>query len=86
METHTMRTPISLLAAAAISLSMAGVAEAATYVGTVGPDRTITLTRRGATKAFQGDVTWTVKITTGARYRYFCATHTKEMHGSFRVG
>ncbi len=94
----------------------------ATYYGTVGPERTISLTTRGGaavtkvpagkhtfvirdrspfhnfvlargptrirwtTLDYEGVTRWTVRIRPGAIYRYFCGTHRRVMHGSFRVG
>jgi len=112
----------TLFAVVALSLSGAGAAEGATYYGTVGPERIITLTTRtgvrvakvpsgrhtfvirdrsyfhnfvlsrGRTRLrwttldFLGTVRWTVRIRPGATYNFFCASHRKAMHGSFRVG
>jgi hypothetical protein len=120
-STSSLR-PATLIAVAALSLSGAGAAEGATYYGTVGPERVISLTTRsgaavvkvpagrhtfvvrdrspfhnfvlarGTTRLrwttldYQGTVRWTVRIRPGATYKYFCASHRRAMHGSFRVG
>jgi len=41
---------------------------------------------RWTTLDFAGTVRWTVRIRTGATYKYFCASHRRSMNGSFRVG
>jgi plastocyanin len=40
---------------------------------------------RGTTLSFQGETTWSVRIRTGATYKYYCSAHRATMTRTFRV-